>query len=123
MTQTMGDMAKKAGQGVQDQTNDFMTHAERTLQSMRPALESALQAIRKHPAQAAGDAAAMGIDMTGRLAKTAMSIAGGLADGLRGAVGGSSEESSRKPDAPDEESKTSQPHGSGEGSEEKGPSH
>lgn len=86
MTQTIGDMARRAGKDAQEQSNDFMKHAEHTLQSMRPALESALQAIRKHPAQAAGDAAAIGADVTGRLAKAAMGIAGGLADGLRGAV-------------------------------------
>ena len=90
MTKTIGDMARRAGKDVQEQSNDFMKHAEHTLQSMRPAVESALRAIRQHPAQAAGDAAAIGADVTGRLAKAAMGIAGGLADGLRGAVSGKS---------------------------------
>ncbi|MFW5682103.1 MAG: DUF6781 family protein [Phycisphaeraceae bacterium] len=95
MTETVEGMARRAGKDVQEQSNDFMKHAERTLQSMRPSLESALQAIRKHPAQAAGDAAAIGADVTGRLAKAALGIAGGLADGLRGAVSAESKDTDK----------------------------
>lgn len=95
MTHTIGDMARRAGKDVQEQSSDFMKHAEHTLQSMRPAVESALRAIRQHPAQAAGDAAAIGADVTGRLAKAAIGIAGGLADGLRGVVSGESDASER----------------------------
>jgi ElaB/YqjD/DUF883 family membrane-anchored ribosome-binding protein len=91
MTDTMTDMFRRAGNELQDQVKDFGEHFERTMKSIRPSIENALTAVREHPGKAASDAASIGVDAAGRLAKAAFGIAGGLVDGLRGAASGKDE--------------------------------
>lgn len=99
--QTLEETVKRAGRELDEQSRDLMRHYRRTFDAMRPSVEEALAAVRKHPAQAVGDAAAMGVEATGKLAQAALDIAGGVVDGLRGAVAGGKRDKSESPSQAD----------------------
>ncbi len=86
MSDTVRDTVTNAGESVRAQADDAQRHIERIMQDVRPSIEKALEAVRQHPARAAGDAASAGVTAATKTVGALFDVAGGILGGVADAV-------------------------------------
>lgn len=85
-TESTMRLVRRAGQESSDQLRDLTRHVERAAEGLRPAVESAVRAIREHPLQAAGETAAAGLEATRRVAGSFLDAVSGVLQGAGDAL-------------------------------------
>lgn len=85
---TVSDMGKGAESGMRDAIKDARSHATRAAESMRPAIQSALEAATKHPVKFVGESASAGAGMTVKAIGSLFQVMGGLIAGAGDALRG-----------------------------------
>lgn len=95
---TVGGLTSRLSEDVRAQVGDLTEHASRALDSMRPSIESAIEAATRHPGEFAGEATSAGVDATRRAVGSLFGAAAGLLDAAGDIVSG------RKKDTPGGES-------------------
>lgn len=90
--ETVGGFSSRLAGDVKGQAGDIAQHASRAVRSMRPSIESALEAATRDPAGLAGEAASAGVDTARSAVGSLFSAAAGMLDAAGEIVAG------KKPD-------------------------
>jgi hypothetical protein len=91
---TVRNLSTSARDSAWGEVKDAASHARRAGESMRPSIQSALEAATRHPVRLAGEAATAGAAVTRRATGSLFQAIGGLLQGAGDAIRG--DESERK---------------------------
>ena len=86
--ETVTGFAGRFADNIKDQTLDFTRHTTRAIESMRPAIEDAVEAASRDPAGLAGQAASAGVDTARGVVGSIFSAAAGMLDAAGDIVSG-----------------------------------
>lgn len=85
---TVRNLSTSARDSVWAEVKDAASHAKRAGESMRPSIQSALEAATRHPVKLAGETASAGVAVTRQAAGSLFQAVGGLLQGAGDALRG-----------------------------------